>query len=602
MTTSQNVLSTGFNSAVDTARSSILTGLSTLADRVANSPLSRLLASATGVDRFASPANNYVVKSGDTLGEIASAKGVSVAELARVNGIDNPNKIMVGDRLVIPNGSARNYTVRAGDTLSEIAAANGTTVSALQRLNGIRNADSISVGQQLRLSGGSDAARPAQTQRPATTGSTQAPAPGASGGGTAGPSSGRVSENGLRFLYNHEAQRGVSNHLHWPGGASGVTLGPGYDMRGRSADSIVRDLTAVGVDRSTATRIAGAAGLTGSAASNFASANRNLVSLTPAQEQALLRTEVARFEQVVANNVTRPLTQNQFDALVSFAYNIGETGFRESTALRRINAGDMAGGAQAMTWWNKSDGNVVQGLVNRRADEVQLFNTPGAAMAQPAAGAGAVAATGASATSANPSGRTGADYAARITQFGDAQARADLAAGRDVVVALRNETNTRVNNGRGAYDDTIAIVRRNNDGSYSVREFRGNTEPSAQYAYNGRKPMGRDMNGDGRVDQGRLTAGSYRFAPNGNFQGNSSYRATRTQVAERDTNQDGRFNASDSNRIDRTGAGTSMLIHQGGSSNTGSAGCQTMDRETYNAFLNAVGRNTTFSYVLINNS
>lgn len=597
MTTSQNVVSAGFNAAVDTARSGILTGLSTLADRVANSPLSRLLASATGVDRFTSPANSYVVKAGDTLSEIASAKGVSVAELARVNGIDNPNRIAVGDRLVMPTGSARAYTVRAGDTLSEIAAANGTTVSALQRLNGIRNADAISVGQRLTLRGGGNPApaAPANTARPAGAAPTLAPA-----GGTAGPSTGGMSANGLRFLYDHEAQRGVSNHLHWPGGASGVTLGPGYDMRGRSAESIVRDLTAAGVDRSTATRISAAAGLTGNAASNFAQANRSLVALTPQQEQALMRVAVAPFERLVADSVTRPLTQNQFDALVSFAYNIGETGFRESTALRRINAGDMAGATQAMGWWNKSDGRVMQGLVNRRADEVQLFNTPGAAMARPAADAAATSV--APVAPANASGRTGADYAARINQFGDAQARADLAAGRNVVVALRNETNTRVNSGRGAYDDTIAIVRRNNDGSYSVREFRGNTEPSAQYAYNGRRPMGQDVNGDGRLDQGRLLAGSYRFTPNGSFLGNSSYRATRTQVAERDTNQDGRFDARDSNRIDRTGAGTSMLIHQGGSSNTGSAGCQTMAPGTYNAFLDAIGRNNSFSYVLVNNS
>jgi GH24 family phage-related lysozyme (muramidase) len=566
--------------------------------------LDKLMASPGLAQRFGAPSDSsYTVKSGDTLSQIASANGTDWQTLARINGISNPDMIQVGQQITLPAGStnqASSYTVKSGDTLSAIAAANGTTVAALARDNNISNPDQISVGQVLRINGGTGGATGSGGAVGAggTTGVTQTTT-----GGSSGASTGRLSENGAKFIYDHEAQRGVSDKLHWPGGASGVTLGPGYDMKGRTSAEIVRDLTAVGVNADTAKAISRAAGLEGSAASNFARNNAGLVTLTPAQETKLQAIAVKPFEKVVADNVKVPLTQNQFDSLVSFAYNIGEGAFRESTALRRINAGDLAGGAEAMKLFNKSDGQVLQGLVNRRNDEVRLFNTPGSPVVQPqgttqqttTAQTGAIGAT-------TSNGGSAQAYVNQINQFGDAQAKADLAAGKKVVVAIRNETNTRANGGNGVYDDKMAVVWRNNDGSYSFKEFKANTEPSAQYAYNGRKPTGPDVNGDGKNDQGRLQAGNYRFTADGPFLGNQSFRATRTQVAERDTNQDGLFNANDSNRIDRSGAGTSMLIHQGGNDNTWSAGCQTIAKADYNNFLNALGGQQSFSYVLVNAS
>lgn len=323
-------------------------------------------------------ASSYTVKSGDTLSGIASANGTDWQTLARINGISNPDLIQSGQQIKLPGGSTTQpttYTVKSGDTLGAIAAANGTTVAALARDNGIRNPDQISVGQVLRINGGSGGA----TGTGGTPGTTAVPP--TTTGGASGASTGRLSENGARFIYDHEAQRGVSDKLHWPGGASGVTLGPGYDMKGRTSAEIVRDLTAVGVNPDTARSISRAAGLEGSAARNFANNNSGLVTLTPAQETRLQAIAARPFEQVVADNVRVPLTQNQFDALVSFAYNIGEGAFRDSTALRKINAGDYAGGAEAMKLFNKSGGEVLQGLVNRRNDEVRLFNTPGAPLA-----------------------------------------------------------------------------------------------------------------------------------------------------------------------------------------------------------------------------
>lgn len=341
--------------------------------------LDQLMASPGIAEKFGSPAgSSYTVRSGDTLSDIAKANGTDWQTLARINGISNPNLIQPGQQIKLPGGSTNQpttYTVKSGDTLGAIAAANGTTVAALARDNGIRNPDRISVGQVLRINGGSGGTSGAGE----TTGTTAVPP--TTTGGAPGASTGRLSENGARFIYDHEAQRGVSDKLHWPGGASGVTLGPGYDMKGRTSAEIVRDLTAVGVNADTARSISRAAGLEGSAARNFANNNAGLVTLTPTQETRLQAIAARPFEQVVADNVRVPLTQNQFDALVSFAYNIGEGAFRDSTALRKINAGDYAGGAEAMKLFNKSGGEVLQGLVNRRNDEVRLFNTPGAPLA-----------------------------------------------------------------------------------------------------------------------------------------------------------------------------------------------------------------------------
>ena len=59
-------------------------------------------------------------------------------------------------------------------------------------------------------------------------------------------------------------------------------------------------------------------------------------------------------------------------AFVSLAWNVGIAGVRGSTATRRLNAGDIRGACEALTWWNKAGGRVIRGLVNRRADEHRL--------------------------------------------------------------------------------------------------------------------------------------------------------------------------------------------------------------------------------------
>ena len=174
-------------------------------------------------------------------------------------------------------------------------------------------------------------------------------------------------------------------------------------------------------------------------------------------------------------------------------------------------------------------------------------------------------------------------------------------AGKKVVVALRTDTNTKSNNGNGTYDDLIAVVQKSGNG-YRMETFKANTEPSAQYAYNGPKAAkgsSTDMNGDGKTDLGRIAAGNYRYTlQSGTFAGDRYFRTTSGTTVERDTNQDGWFNGADRNSQQRNN-GSSFLIHQGGSSNTWSAGCQTMAGNDYRNFVNSVAGQGSFSYVLV---
>lgn len=83
--------------------------------------------------------------------------------------------------------------------------------------------------------------------------------------------------------------------------------------------------------------------------------------------------DLKRFESSVNNLVKVPLTQNQFDALVSLVYNIGQTAFGNSTLLKKLNSKDYQGAADQFLRWNRGGGKVMKGLVRRREAERALF-------------------------------------------------------------------------------------------------------------------------------------------------------------------------------------------------------------------------------------
>lgn len=96
-------------------------------------------------------------------------------------------------------------------------------------------------------------------------------------------------------------------------------------------------------------------------------------SITEAQAEALLHADLTTAIQCVRRAVQVELTQEQFDALVDFCFNAGRGNFESSTLLRFINQNDFTNAAEQFGLWVHAAGNVVPGLVRRRAAEVGLF-------------------------------------------------------------------------------------------------------------------------------------------------------------------------------------------------------------------------------------
>ena len=93
--------------------------------------------------------------------------------------------------------------------------------------------------------------------------------------------------------------------------------------------------------------------------------------ITAAQASDILSQDLAQFERAVAQAVTVPLASHEFDALVSLAFNIGAGAFARSTLVRRLNAGDRAGAAEAFLMWANAGGKQV--LLRRRKAERRQF-------------------------------------------------------------------------------------------------------------------------------------------------------------------------------------------------------------------------------------
>lgn len=81
------------------------------------------------------------------------------------------------------------------------------------------------------------------------------------------------------------------------------------------------------------------------------------------------------YSNAVNRYVAVEINQNQFDALVSFAYNLGTGNLRNSTLLKKINAKDFDGASMEFFRWNKSGGKVLKGLTKRREEESKLFSS-----------------------------------------------------------------------------------------------------------------------------------------------------------------------------------------------------------------------------------
>jgi len=89
-----------------------------------------------------------------------------------------------------------------------------------------------------------------------------------------------------------------------------------------------------------------------------------------------LRHALEKFGQKIRPKIGVLLCENEWAAILSLAYNIGPTAFARSTLLKRLNAGDRLGAADAFRMWNKAGGKVLKGLKRRREAERELFLTP----------------------------------------------------------------------------------------------------------------------------------------------------------------------------------------------------------------------------------
>ena len=99
------------------------------------------------------------------------------------------------------------------------------------------------------------------------------------------------------------------------------------------------------------------------------------LTITEDQAEEYLRGDLEYFEKVVLRLVNVDLTDDEFGALVSFAFNVGEGNLESSTLLRKLNAGDKSGAAKEFIRWNKAKGKTLNGLTRRRASEERLFES-----------------------------------------------------------------------------------------------------------------------------------------------------------------------------------------------------------------------------------
>lgn len=97
------------------------------------------------------------------------------------------------------------------------------------------------------------------------------------------------------------------------------------------------------------------------------------MTITQDQAERMLQNDITRFEPQLDALVKVPLKQGQWDALMSFTYNLGVANLESSTLLSLLNAGNYAAAGDQFARWNKANGKVMAGLTARRAAERAMF-------------------------------------------------------------------------------------------------------------------------------------------------------------------------------------------------------------------------------------
>lgn len=97
--------------------------------------------------------------------------------------------------------------------------------------------------------------------------------------------------------------------------------------------------------------------------------------ISKSQGEEILRKDLLKYEKAVVDALKVKVTQNQFDALVSFCYNVGPGNLRKSSVLRYTNEGRIPEVPARFLLWNKAGGRVLVGLTHRRKAEAELFKS-----------------------------------------------------------------------------------------------------------------------------------------------------------------------------------------------------------------------------------
>lgn len=172
------------------------------------------------------------------------------------------------------------------------------------------------------------------------------------------------------------------------------------------------------------------------------------------------------------------------------------------------------------------------------------------------------------------------------------------------LLTFRQETSTKANDWKGEYDDWTFLIWKDGTGQKRCCKYKSNTEPSSWYEDSpdprAKGPiLGRDANGDGRKDLGRLQEGYYEYETGWDNVLKNVLRPTQeARSVIRDIDHDGIFEPNEPIKS----AGYTMLFHQGCTGRTGSAGCQTMEPDVYDRFwdeLNANGNPGVVGYTIV---
>ncbi len=256
-------------------------------------------------------------------------------------------------------GAGRSVSVSHGDTLSSIAQRNGVTVDALIAANPqLVNPNRIYPGDTISVPGGMRGGQSGGAGGTAPAGATQGAAPSQGGSQPAGMG---LSSGGLDLIKSHEGLR--TSAYQDPVGV--WTIGYGHTGTAKPGQKI-----------------------------------------SEAQAEQLLRKDVGWAEDAVRKNVKVPLTQGQFDSLVSFTFNLGAGALGKSTLLQKLNAGDYAGAQAEFGKYVHAGGRVLPGLVRRRNEEAQMFGNqrPQGAPANPGQNNGGTNANGPAGPNRNGNG------------------------------------------------------------------------------------------------------------------------------------------------------------------------------------------------------